>query len=268
MKLFAGSIKFASTDVLLTVSVAVQGLAFCVLLSKLKSEKVSQAAQFGIDTSGCSQAVSRRMVFLFTLSFAFRFASTAAQTDPDMACFVPDHVGNVVYRPMELMCAIFALTTLVQLHKMGWKTPESKAADSMPVWPFLVLSSLLAYTMGTQCNYAALDFLYNSSHWLDTFALMPQFWLVSKQGSAHGGVSHFVALLVLARAISGAFWVTHYASIAHLPDPSEFLWEVFHGTDVFFSHVVCFFISADYMFQYMKTMARRRMDSWDTCWEV
>ena len=82
------------------------------------------------------------------------------QKYPDAACFLPEHAGDWIYAPLEIMCSVLALVTLYTLSQTGRST-EDVRLDTVPVWPFFLVAGAFSWWTGTTCNYWICDFQLN-----------------------------------------------------------------------------------------------------------
>ena len=90
------------------------------------------------------------------------------------------------------------------------------------------------------------DVMWTISMNLDTIAMLPQLWMLTKiGGEVNGMTAHFVAALSFSRACSFAFWIYGYKEVG---DSSK--WN-FAGRQLIAAHGLQVLLSLDFMYYYL-----------------
>jgi len=218
-------------SVVCTIGSGLQCLAFAMLSMKMRAAK-----------SACG--ISAKSLWLYVVVYVSRLTSTLC-----LEGYIPmDATGDYVYQVADIVSLILVLLILQRIHTTDSGTYDHEA-DTCQIWPFLVGALVVAgITKGDLNDHLFFDMAWMVSVAVDTVAMVPQLWLLSKLGGKVDALtSHFVAALFASRALTFMFWFYGYPELA----PEDGSWNACG-----YSHVVLHFtqlvLCADFMYYYLK----------------
>lgn len=224
-------------SLVLTLSAAVQCLGFFLLSNKMR-------------TSQSVAGLSSRTLEMYVLFFITRLGSTLVKNG-----YLPiDRSGDWVYQVSDIGSLIIVLQLLYAMHKTHKATYEENH-DTLPIRPFVPACALLAvFVHGDLNDSPFFDTLWTFSLLLDTVAMLPQLWMMTtKGGEVEALTSHFVAAMVVSRALSFTFWFYGYSEIA--PPNGGFNSA---GYLILGAHSLQLVLSADFMYYYIRSAAKQQ----------
>jgi len=223
----------------LTLGAGLQCLGFFLLLQQVKRQR---------SVAG----ISSKMLEMYVVVLVFRLSSTLIKQG-----YLPvDRSGDFVYQCADAcsLCLVFQLLWLC--HKTHKRTLQQDQ-DSLEVWRCVPAICVVAFLLRGNLNKSTFfDTTWTISMYLDTIAMLPQYWmLVKKGGEVQALTSHFVALLVLSRACSFAFWFYGYKELAPRKNKNagfinNMLGVNLAGWMIVICHSVQLLLSADFMYHY------------------
>jgi len=224
-------LKFTDHDfsLVLTSSAALQCLGFFLLYQKAKKQK-------------SVEGLSSRTLEMYVLVLCFRLSSTLVKNG-----YLPvDRSGDWVYQLADIGSLVIVLALLVLIHKT-FKSTYDAANDTMPIHNFIPACVLLAICIHGDLNDSPFfDVMWTIGLNLDTISMLPQLWLLTKLGGeVEALTSHFVALQVLSRFCSFAFWFYGYVEIT----PEDQFNAA--GYMIIVAHLAQLLLSADFMYYYV-----------------
>jgi len=230
----------------LTLGAGVQCLAFYLLLQKVKRQR---------SVAG----ISSKMLEMYVLVFVFRLSSTLIKQG-----YLPvDRSGDYVYQVADIMSLCFVFQLLWCCHKTHKVTFQADL-DSLEIWRTVPVAFVLAMCLRGNLNKSAFfDTTWTVGMYLDTIAMLPQYWmLVRKGGEVEALTSHFVALVVLSRACSFAFWFYGYKELAPRKQKNAGLINNTTGLNIsgwliVACHMTQLLMSADFMYHYASSAMRK-----------
>lgn len=230
-------LKFTDHDfsLVLTSSAALQCLGFFLLYQKAKKQK-------------SVEGLSSRTLEMYVLVLCFRLSSTLVKNG-----YLPvDRSGDWVYQLADIGSLVIVLALLVLIHKT-FKSTYDAANDTMPIHNFIPACVLLAICIHGDLNDSPFfDVMWTIGLNLDTIAMLPQLWLLTKLGGdVEALTSHFVALQVLSRCCSFAFWFYGYVEIT----PEDQFNAA--GYMIIVAHLAQLLLSADFMYYYVCSVVKR-----------
>jgi len=229
--------KFTDGDfsITLTMSSAVQCLGFFLLALKVKQQK---------SVAG----LSRRTMEMYVIFFVFRLTSTLFKNG-----YLPiDRSGDWVYQLGDIGSLVIVLNLLYTMCRTHKDTYQSEF-DTLEIFKFIPACVVLALCFhGDLNNSRFFDTVWTISLFLDTISLLPQLWMLTKVGGKVDLLtSHFVALMVISRLLSFAFWVYGYKELVPLKGGANIA-----GYTILISHSVQILLCADFMYYYVKGMSK------------
>merc|ERR1719421_1508345 len=238
------SAGFSST---LTLSAGFQCLAFVLVAMKVQSERV---------TSG----LSGKTLMMYAATLCFRLSSTLWLNG-----YLPvDRTGDWAYQAIEV-CSLGLVLYLMRSVFVTHRSSDQEAQDSLPINVKNIIMGcfVLAVVIHPNLDRKTLfDVLWTTGCYLETVAMLPQLWMLSKIGEVEALTSHFVVLSVLSRVCSLIFWYRGFAELR--PAHGGFN---FPGYGVMGAHIIQLLLSCDFVFLYVKSFRRSRM-ALPTSWNV
>lgn len=224
---------------LLTLSAGLQALALVMLLLKVQSQ-----------SSVCG--ISARMLWMYVLTLAFRLCSTLC-----VEGYLPaDATGDWAYQCLEvfaLVLAVWLLRRVLHTRQVTFMGATQDDHDCMPGLPYVALTCvLLGVVIHPNLNHDHIfDSVWASACYLETVAMLPQLWMMSKAGGeVESLTSHFVALMALARICSLAFWYLAFEDgIGMHGNPSEMA--------IIGAHLIQLVLSCDFLVLYVQSFRKR-----------
>jgi len=183
---------------ILTASSVVQLLGFMLLTVKVRATK---------SVAG----ISSKTLEMYALFFLTRLASTTVKSG-----YIPvDRSGRSVYQLLDLGSFFVVMQLLYCSHKT-YKWTYQAEQDTMSCFPLIPPCIVLGYFVHADLNRSELfDTIWAVSTNIDTLAMLPQLWMMSKVGGqVNGCTAHFTAALVVSRTLALIFWCTAYRDLA------------------------------------------------------
>jgi hypothetical protein len=213
----------------LTASALVQLVGFLMLTLKVRGTK---------SVAG----ISSKTLEMYCLFFIFRLVSTITKNG-----YIPvDKSGRRIYQGLDIVSLFFVIQLLWCVHKTH-KWTYNKEQDTMAVLPLLPPCLVLGYFVHANLNRSEFfDVVWATSTNIDTLALMPQLWMMSKiGGKVEGCTAHFVVAIVASRALALAFWCSAHDDLA--AEGSAIA-----GKAIVIAHVLQLLFAADFLYYYLK----------------
>lgn len=221
----------AEFSTVLTMSSIVQCLSFFVLTIKVNYQK---------SVAG----LSSRMLEMYVVFFCFRLCSTIFKNG-----YIPvDKSGDWIYQVADLGCLLVVLNLIYSVHRRYNSTYEAEN-DTLPAYKAIPAVILLAFFCRGDLNGSAFyDTVWMISCLLDTISLLPQLWMFTKTGGkVEMLTAHFVATIVVSRALSFAFWWFGYKEVAPLDGSVNI-----PGYTIIAAHAFQMLLCADFLYYYVK----------------
>lgn len=218
-----------SFSAVLTAGSLVQLLGFLLLTVKVRANK---------SVAG----ISSKTLEMYLLFFICRLTSTMSRTG-----YIPvDRSGRCVYQMTDMCSLVVVVQLLYCVHKTHKWTYQADH-DTLPIMPLIPPCLVLAYFVHANLNRSEFfDTVWATSTNLDTFAMLPQLWMMSKVGGqVEGCTSHFVASIVVSRALALAFWCSAQKDLA--AEGSDIA-----GKQIILAHVAQLLLAADFMYYYLR----------------
>merc|ERR1719473_2316450 len=225
----------------LTLGSIVQCLAFFLLLQKVKMQQ---------SVAG----ISSKMLEMHVLVFTFRLSSTLTKNG-----YLPiDRSGDWVYQAADICSLLLVVQLLWMVHKEYHQTYQS-SHDTLEIWRAVPAAIVLGIAFHGRLNKSLLfDITWMIGMNLDTIAMLPQYFMLVKQGGEVEAVhSHFIASIVVSRALSLAFWYYGYKELAPKKNKKPTGgWNV-AGWLIIICHVTQLLMSTDFMYHYLSSTMKK-----------
>jgi len=215
--------------------------------------------------------VSGAMLVLLTVTFCSNLAATHTQPDSEneWLCYMPDHEGTFWASGLMNAGLIGACGRCLWWWVAQRPGGESILATDECRWVVacLAISSVLSFCMQSACvhdeHIFGHDFLYMCSNLLEFFAMVPQFWRMARSGGAERATSNFVAVQLVAKAISAVFFLNIcmiHTQAHHVGIKQQQILEWSSIIGMVLPHVICVLAAMDYMYHYVKTLHLERLE--------
>lgn len=220
-------------SVVLTLSSISQFLGFVLLALKVRWAR-------------SAAGLSSKTLEMYFIFFCFRLSSTIFKNG-----YLPiDRSGDWVYQSGDALSVVLVLHLLYVMHKTYGTTYQAQQ-DSLDIFKAIPVCALLAFFLKGDLNSSPFfDWVWTMSLLLDTIAMVPQLWMMTKiGGQVDGMTSHYVVLLTISRGCAFAFWWVGYVEL-HIEG------QMFNkaGYTVIVAHLIQMVLCADFMYYYVKGM--------------
>lgn len=214
----------------LTLGSALQCFAFYSLLQRV--ERMKSVA-----------GISMKTLELYVLYLIMRLACTLVRSG-----YLPvDRSGDWVYQAGDIASLAIVFRLLNYFNDPSMRKTYQEEYDSMDVWRALPACIGVAIFIHGHLNDSwFFDSLWQASTNVDTIAMIPQLWMLSKiGGEVDGMTAHFVGALFFSRACTFAFWFYGWKELRRGPGPN------LAGGLLILCHTVQLALSADFLYYYL-----------------
>lgn len=221
----------------LTLGAGVQCLGFLALLLKVRAQKTVTG-------------ISSKSLEVYSLVFLFRLSSTLVKNG-----YIPvDRSGDWVYQAADIVSFLIVLQLLLCIHKTHRATYQAEH-DTLNIWRAVPPCMLLGvFVHGDLNNSPFFDAMWAISLNLDTIALLPQLWMLTKMGGkVEALTSHFVVALTASRALAFLFWYHGFPELA--PQAGGFN---VSGWTIIGAHALQLLLSTDFLYHYLSSRIQGR----------
>jgi len=215
---------------IITAASVVQCMGFLVLSLRVRTHK---------SVAG----ISAKTMAMYVLFLGIRLCSTTLKKG-----YIPvDRSGHYFYQLMDIQTMMLAAHILYCCHK-SYSHSYQEEHDTLPIHIIAIPFVILAFFVHGNLNRNPFfDIIWFISLNLETIAMLPQLWMMSKIGGKVSTVSsQFVAANVLSKVMVVTFWLWAYAELKR-PDGSNVV-----GMQIMGAYLVQLFLSADFAFYYVK----------------
>jgi ER lumen protein retaining receptor len=215
---------------IITCAAVVQCAGFVVLSMKVRATK---------SVAG----LSSKTLMMFVLFLCVRLCSTTLKRG-----YIPvDRSGHNFYQFMDMCTVALAGHLIYCIHKT-YRYSYQEEHDTLPILPLVIPSVILAcFIHGNFNRNLFFDIVWFTSLNLETVAMVPQLWMMSKIGGKVNGISaQFVASNVISRVMTVTFWIWAYPELVDA-NGSNLAGQLIIG-----AYLVQLLLSADFMFYFVK----------------
>jgi len=219
----------------LTLGAGIQFFGFQMLLLKVQRQK---------SVAG----ISRRTLETYAMVLAVKLTSTLFRQG-----YLPvDRSGDFIYQLADILSLATVMRLINYMHTTYAATyqEEHDTLDVSRVFPICFL--LAVFIHGDLNNSFIFDTIWTLHMNMDTVAMIPQLWMLSKIGEVEGMTSHFVAAMVASRACSFSFWFYGFRELKRGNGMNLCGWQLVGA------HSLQLLIAADFMFYYCLAWFRMR----------
>jgi len=218
-----------SFSCILTAASCVQLLGFLLLTVKVRGNK---------SVAG----VSSKTLELYALFFMCRLSSTLWKSG-----YIPvDRSGRSVYQIMDACSLVVVIQLLFCIHKTHKWTYQGDQ-DTVSIIPLVPPCVVLGYFVHANLNRSELfDTIWATSTNIDTLAMLPQLWMMTKiGGQVDGCTAHFVFAMTCSRGMALMFWLSAYKDL-------EGEGSALAGKQIVVAHILQLLLAADFLYYYLK----------------
>lgn len=224
---------------LLTLSAGLTCLGFVLLVLKVQKQRTV-----------CG--LSGKTLLMYAFTFFFRLCSTLMRNG-----YLPvDQTGDGVYQIIEF-CSLGLVVYLGYCVLISHAHTYQSEHDTMPGTRYMIVGCfLLAMLIHPNLNRRFhWDVCWTGACYLETLAMFPQLWMLTKRGGEVDGLtSHFVVLMNVARLSSFYFWYAAYAELR--PKNGGYGGYNVPGCAVIGAHLLQLLLSMDFLYMYFKSVVR------------
>jgi len=194
---------------------------------------------------------------MYSIVLFFRLCSTLVKNG-----YIPvDRTGDHVYQLGDIASLLMCLNLLYKMHRSHAHTYE-KHHDTFKIAPCIPLAFVLAMCWHGHLNRSFwFDTLWFFSLYLETIAMIPQLFMLTRiGGEVEGMTSHFVVLVATAKFFAWIFWFYGYPELAEGytdADDDGIPEDWGHSNYGGYAIILCYSIqligSADFVYYYMKS---------------
>jgi len=218
---------------LITLGAAFQCLGFILLRLKVRK-------QHGV------QGISGKTLQLYAVALLCRLYSTLQYNG-----YLPvDRTGDWLYQVVDLvaLCVIWSLIVAVRTTH-NWSYHHEH--DTCPIHWLVIACFLLSFLVHPHLNNRKIpDVAWTCSLYIETVAMVPQLWMLTKLGGeVESLASHYIACVFVSRIMMMGFWVNTYHELK--PKTSDFN---LPGFGVMGSQLLQCVIFGDYMYYYIRSI--------------
>lgn len=216
----------------LTLGAGVQCLGFLALLLKVRAQKTVKG-------------VSSKTLEMYVGVFMFRLSSTLIKNG-----YLPvDRSGDWAYQLGDIVSLLITFQLLYCCHKTHGTTYQLEH-DTLDVHKAILPCFVLAFfTHGDLNSNKFFDVMWTISMNLDTLALLPQLYMLSKiGGEVDGMTTHFVIAIFGSRICAMLFWYYGYGELAPADGGANVA-----GYTIMIMHGLQILLSADFVLHYLKS---------------
>jgi len=220
----------------LTLSAVFQCLAFSILGIQVFSP-------------GGFESISSQSLQLDAIALACRLSSTLI-----FEGYLPnDSTGDWMYQAFDgasLGMVLWILYRVKRAHRNGGETKK----DELSAVPFVVGALVLGALLHSDLDdNRVFDSLWMCGLFASVVAVVPQLWMMTKaRASVPALTCHFVAMMAIARMLSGSYMWHAHAEISCVPWIGDFNHS---GYAVLAAHLVHFLLLGDFAYFYVKNLA-------------
>jgi len=185
---------------ILTLGVLAQALAFLLLYMQ-------------ISASQSVAGISGRCLILHALKLCFRLSTTLW-----LQGYLPaDASGEWIYQLGDIASLLLVLKILFSIF-FEYKASYEHKDDTLDLKGMIMSAVALAIVFHPDLiDWVPFDILWTIHLYIDTVAMVPQLWMISKAGGKVKGLTaHYIAAILLSNLLTGLFWFHAIAELRGL----------------------------------------------------
>jgi hypothetical protein len=228
------------------------GGQFCVVMTFSVMFQCLAVVLLGLQSLSTNSAsgISAQALVLEALSLGFRLSSTVWLNG-----YLPvDKTGDFLFQAVDVCSLVIVIWLLHRVLVVQSGTYQA-SEDSMPIAPIVLVSMVLAMFLHGDMNGKPLfDALWMASLFMGVAQVLPQLWLIARQGSVHALTSHYIAALAISRLCSGFFmWISrkHITCKPWVDGMNHAIWIILAA------HVIHLLLLADFGYYYGKAVVKQ-----------
>jgi len=191
--------------------------------------------------------ISARTLGVYALSLCCRLCSTLFRDG-----YLPvDASGDWAYQAADL-CSLSMVAYLLWQTLSVRRSSYQESSDTCAVWGLVLGAFCMAALFHADMNRSfVFDCLWTMGLFLDAIAMVPQLWLITKNGgTVEAMTSHYIATTLVSRLLSAYFW---YLNMEHIACDAFWVQGFNHGSwGILAAHAVHFLLLGDFAYYYAK----------------
>jgi hypothetical protein len=237
---------------ILTLSAIFQCLAFSLLAMQVLS-------------TGKVSGISAETLKLDAFALGCRLSSTTW-----LHGYLPlDATGDYLYQCFDILSLVMVLWLLYRVLAVQHQT-YNVDDDNLHARPFAVVCLVLAaFLHGNLDERPIFDTLWLCGLFGSAISVVPQLWVMTHSGKSVPALTgHFVAVMAVARIVSGTYMYVVFEEIECYPWVGKFNHT---GYSILAAHAVHLILLGDFAYYYFKNLATKGVDAplnLSLCWEV
>jgi hypothetical protein len=220
---------------LITLSAACQSLGFALLLMQVVRKRKCMS-------------ISVRSLYLYLVALCCRLSATCRFNG-----YLPvDRTGDHVYQLIEILSVMIVAVTIWRVTKQQRLHNFDRApVDNCNISVIVAACAIVAWMVHPQLNNkTAPDVAWAMALYVETVAMVPQLWLLTKAGGEVDSLQgHYIACTFASRVLMMRFWVSCYKELK--PKEAEVN---LPGMGVIGSQLLQCVLFADFMYLYFKSI--------------
>jgi len=205
-------------------------------------------------STNSASGISAQALLLEALSLCFRLSSTVWLNG-----YLPvDKSGDFLYQAVDVCSLVIVIWLLHRVLVVQSDTYQA-SDDSIPIAPIVLVSMVLAMLFHGDMNGKPLfDALWMASLFMGVAQVLPQLWLIARQGFVPALTSHYIAALAISRLCSGFFmWISrkHITCKPWVDGMNHAIWIILAA------HVIHLLLLADFGYYYGKAVVKQGFSS-------
>lgn len=217
----------------ITLTGSTQCLAFLMLLMKMASKH-----QAG--------GLSMKTLQLYVVMYVCRLTSTLFRHG-----YLPvDGTGDGIYQMCDIVALSMVCFMLYRIQHGAERYSYQRDEDSFPLHRLVFGCFCMAMVNHPDLNDSKFfDVAWTMALYVDTVALVPQLYMMSKGGEIEMLTGHFIASMCVSRFVALLFWYHGYEELA----PEDGGYNI-TGWTIIGAHILQLLLSGDFLYYYVKAV--------------
>jgi multisubunit Na+/H+ antiporter MnhC subunit len=231
---------------------SIAGRAFSVVMTFSVMFQCLAVVLLGMQSlsSNSASGISAQALVLEAFSLGLRLSSTVW-----LDGYLPvDKTGDFLFQAVDVCSLVIVIWLLHRVLVVQSDTYQA-SDDSLPVAPIVLGSLVLAMVLhGDMNGKPFFDTLWMAGLFMGVAQVLPQLWLIARQGCVDALTSHYIAALAISRLFSGAFfWYSrkHITSKPWVDGINHAPWVILGA------HACHLLLLADFGYYYGKSVAKQ-----------
>merc|ERR1719261_1641703 len=193
------------------------GLSTCLTLSVGIQLFALLCLTWQVRLQGGVQGISKGSLTMQCLVYGLRLSSSTW-----LKGYIPtDSTGDGLYQFMDIATlglAIYLIHCCINTYQGSYQWE----LDNLQIKLLVMACGCLAVLVHPDLNDRPIfDIAWTASLYIDSVAMLPQLWMMTRSGGTLLLTAHYVAAMALSRLLNFVFWFHGYAELALLPEEGE-----------------------------------------------